>query len=372
MTETAEHSARRGLTRWQAIPLAIGSIAGSGILFLPSAVYSRRGPQQPAGVGVVDAAVPADAADVRRHGPQQPRRPRHRGVHPAGARRHVRPLRAGDVHRAGHRRPAVRRVRRRPYVAQAFDVGRAVDDRHPAAPCWPPRCWSTSSGCAPAPGCRPPPPGAWWWWPPCCWSPPSRRRGTAWRTWRRGQPPRVVLPGVLLAFWAFAGFENLTFLAGSSAIRSATSCRSAPSRWPSTASSPSCSPSRSPSPCPCPGRPGGRAAATRPRRRLRRRHLWAVTFIACCAMLLNAVAWVWGVSQLVRDAADNGMLPAAFGASQGGGRAARGPAGRPVLRHLGGPGHPSPRWSSTPPPPPARSSCCSTSSASSPTCGCAV
>src|SRR6266498_3609945 len=31
------------LTRWQGIPLAIGSIAGSGILFLPSAVYSRAG-----------------------------------------------------------------------------------------------------------------------------------------------------------------------------------------------------------------------------------------------------------------------------------------------------------------------------------------
>ena len=38
-TETAG----RGLTRWQAIPLAIGSIAGSGILFLPSAVYARAG-----------------------------------------------------------------------------------------------------------------------------------------------------------------------------------------------------------------------------------------------------------------------------------------------------------------------------------------
>jgi amino acid efflux transporter len=32
-----------GLARWQAIPLAIGSIAGSGILFLPSAVFVEAG-----------------------------------------------------------------------------------------------------------------------------------------------------------------------------------------------------------------------------------------------------------------------------------------------------------------------------------------
>ncbi|MGA8117638.1 MAG: amino acid permease, partial [Actinocatenispora sp.] len=33
----------RLLSRWQAVPLAIGSIAGSGILFLPSAVYVQSG-----------------------------------------------------------------------------------------------------------------------------------------------------------------------------------------------------------------------------------------------------------------------------------------------------------------------------------------
>jgi amino acid efflux transporter len=32
-----------GLARWQAIPLVVGSIAGSGILFLPSAVYVEAG-----------------------------------------------------------------------------------------------------------------------------------------------------------------------------------------------------------------------------------------------------------------------------------------------------------------------------------------
>jgi amino acid efflux transporter len=38
-----QRSAPGGLRRRQAIPLAIGSIAGSGILFLPSAVYVEAG-----------------------------------------------------------------------------------------------------------------------------------------------------------------------------------------------------------------------------------------------------------------------------------------------------------------------------------------
>lgn len=40
---TEENRNERGLTRRQAIPLAIGSVAGSGILFLPSAVYVAAG-----------------------------------------------------------------------------------------------------------------------------------------------------------------------------------------------------------------------------------------------------------------------------------------------------------------------------------------
>ena len=46
MNHAIEKSANRstiGLTRLQAIPLAVGSIAGSGILFLPSAVYAEAG-----------------------------------------------------------------------------------------------------------------------------------------------------------------------------------------------------------------------------------------------------------------------------------------------------------------------------------------
>jgi hypothetical protein len=41
--ERSSPASATGLTRWQGFPLAIGSIAGSGILFLPSAVYSRAG-----------------------------------------------------------------------------------------------------------------------------------------------------------------------------------------------------------------------------------------------------------------------------------------------------------------------------------------
>ena len=43
MTQRQQRPARGGLRRRQAIPLAIGSIAGSGILFLPSAVYVEAG-----------------------------------------------------------------------------------------------------------------------------------------------------------------------------------------------------------------------------------------------------------------------------------------------------------------------------------------
>jgi amino acid efflux transporter len=41
--EAGDHRDRDGLSRRQAIPLAIGSVAGSGILFLPSAVYVEAG-----------------------------------------------------------------------------------------------------------------------------------------------------------------------------------------------------------------------------------------------------------------------------------------------------------------------------------------
>jgi amino acid efflux transporter len=46
MKRARDRASRRrgsGLNRWQAIPLAIGSIAGSGILFLPSTVYAETG-----------------------------------------------------------------------------------------------------------------------------------------------------------------------------------------------------------------------------------------------------------------------------------------------------------------------------------------
>lgn len=125
----------------------------------------------------------------------------------------------------------------------------------------------------------------------------------------------VLLPGVLLAFWAFAGFENLTFLAREfrdpehdflpvSSI--ALTVYGVFTIMLTIA-----------------------IAVTVPRAHVDQvvgllqlaavtgfgqAIIWVVTIIACSAMLLNAIAWVWGVSQLVRDAAGNGMLPAFFGA----------------------------------------------------------
>jgi len=120
----------------------------------------------------------------------------------------------------------------------------------------------------------------------------------------------VLLPGVVLAFWAFAGFENLTFL--SREFRH-------------------------------PGRdflpvsvtalavyglltilltvaiavrvPRGEvdevvgllqlADTTQPRRVV----VTVVTMIAFGTMVLNSVAWVWGISRLVAAAADSAILP---------------------------------------------------------------
>jgi len=128
----------------------------------------------------------------------------------------------------------------------------------------------------------------------------------------------VLLPGVLLAFWAFAGFENLTFL--SREFRD-------PHR----------------DFLPVSGIALGIygaltvlltvAIAVRvPRSEVDKvtgllqlagtvRHqsvvVAAVTVIAFGAMVLNAVAWVWGVSRLIEGAATRGILPAPLAAADG-------------------------------------------------------
>ncbi|GAA3635012.1 hypothetical protein ACG5V6_18380 [Streptomyces chitinivorans] len=66
MTDTTHDTASRGLTRRQAVPLAIGSIAGSGILFLLSA--ARRGagarPQRDGSSGFVRTGRRTPRGDV--------------------------------------------------------------------------------------------------------------------------------------------------------------------------------------------------------------------------------------------------------------------------------------------------------------------
>ncbi|MBW4722007.1 APC family permease [Saccharothrix obliqua] len=123
----------------------------------------------------------------------------------------------------------------------------------------------------------------------------------------------VLLPGVVLAFWAFAGFENLTFLSkefrdprkdflpvSASALAVygvftilltvAIAVRIPRSEVDEVTGLLQL------------------AQTIEPRQLV----VLAVTVIAFGAMVLNAVAWVWGVSRLVQGAGANGILPRAL------------------------------------------------------------
>jgi len=126
----------------------------------------------------------------------------------------------------------------------------------------------------------------------------------------------VVLPGVLLAFWTFVGFENLTFLSGE--LRSprrdflpvsaaALGIYAVLTMGLSTAIA-----ARIPQSDVDEVTGLLQLADTTPARTI---GVAAVTVVAFGAMLLNAVAWVWGVSRLVADAAKRRILPAALGAA---------------------------------------------------------
>lgn len=308
---TDETAARAGLGRRQAVPLAIGSVAGSGILFLPSAVYAEAGPNSllvwllatavclpmllmfedmvradPDGDGI-EAFVSAGLGP--RFGRCVPLLFLALVIVglPAGsvvAGQYVaRALDAGPVLAAG----AAATVLAVAVLANLAGLRTSLRLQHAGV-------WALVGmagllilvavpGLSGAGGAVTPDPAA----------------------------PGVLLPGVLLAFWAFAGFENLTFLSRefrdphrdflpvsalalavyglltvlltvALAVRVPRSgvdeltgllqlAQTVRPRWPVVA---------------------------------------AVVVIAFGAMVLNAVAWVWGVSRLVHSAAGRGILPA--------------------------------------------------------------
>lgn len=318
MPETRTAPQRRGLTRWQAVPLAIGSIAGSGILFLPSAVYAQAGGHSLVVWGLstlLCLPMLLMFEDMVRANPDG------RGIE-SFIGMGLGPLFGRSVPVlfialviVGL--PAGSFVAGR-YVSQTFGSGLLLTGAVAGAVL----VTALATNLA---GVR-----------------ASTRLQTV-VTWglvavatillvsalpaagdhmdRVTPTPTglgVVLPGVLLSFWAFAGFENLTFLSREfrrperdflpvSAIALtvyglftvlltvAIAVRI----------------------------PRGdvdevtgllQLAATMEPATL---VVWAVTLIAFSAMLLNAVAWVWGVSQLVGDAAANGMLPGRFRSAGG-------------------------------------------------------
>jgi amino acid efflux transporter len=135
----------------------------------------------------------------------------------------------------------------------------------------------------------------------------------------------VLLPGVVLAFWAFAGFENLTFLSrefrqperdflpvsaaalGLYGLLTVLLTVALAVRVPR-------------------GQVDQVVGLLQLARTMQPRPVvvTAVTVIALATMTLNAAAWVWGVSRLVADAADSAILPSALARTSDGGVPRRG------------------------------------------------
>ncbi|MBA0124321.1 amino acid permease [Haloechinothrix sp. YIM 98757] len=317
---TTEHQSapdRARLSRWQAVPLAVGSVAGSGILFLPSAVYAEVGRNSllvwalatvlclpmllmfrdmvrlyptgdgieafiSAGLGValgrcvpilfvalVVVGLPGGALVAGRYamralgaGP---------GVQIATAAGVL--LAAVAVNAAGAR--ANTRAQRASAAALVVMAVVLVCSAIPIA-----------DGASPI-------------------APQVETLG-------------LVVPGVLLAFWAFAGFENLTFL--SRQFRApdrdflpvsviALSIYGLLTVLLTAAIAVS---------VPAPAVDGitgllQLAEHLRPRQLV----VAVVTAIAVGAMVLNAVSWIWGVSQLVVGASRSAILPAALATTTG-------------------------------------------------------
>lgn len=311
---TPETTTAVGLTRRQAVPLAIGSVAGSGILFLPSAVYAEAGRNSlvvwalatllclpmllmfedmvrahPDGRGI-EAFVRVGLGDaVARCVPVLFVALVIVGL-PAGAL--VAGRYVGQALRSGILVEVVAAVAVLAIAVGTNLAGVKTSTRLQTIATWALVAVVTVLLASAL---------------------PAAREGVGQVTPHSGDLG-VVLPGVVLAFWAFAGFENLTFLSHefrdperdflpvsilalgvyglfTILLTVAIAVRVPLAQVDEVAGLLQL------------------AEAMEPRVIL----VLVVTIIAFAAMVLNAVAWVWGVSQVVSGAARSGILPRQFG-----------------------------------------------------------
>lgn len=308
---------RARLSRWQAVPLAVGSVAGSGILFLPSAVYAEVGRNSllvwvlatvlclpmllmfqdmvrlyPTGDGI-EAFIRAGLGPVLgRCVPILFVALVAVGL-PGGA------LVAGQyAMRALGAGPAVQIATAAGVLLAALAVnaaGARANTRAQHAGAAALVVMALVLACSAIPTAD----GA---------SPIAPQVGTL----------GLMVPGVLLAFWAFAGFENLTFLSRQfrapdrdflpvsaialsiygllTVLLTAAIAVSVPASAVDSVT-----------------------GLLQLAEHLRPRQLvvTVVTAIAVAAMVLNAVSWIWGVSQLVVGASRSAILPAALASTTG-------------------------------------------------------
>lgn len=316
MRTTTENSDRHttqaaGLSRWQAVPLAVGSVAGSGMLVLPSAVYSLAGENAVLvwlAATVLCLPMLLMFGDIVRENPNGSAIESCITTGLGGTLGRCVPVMFLCIVSVGL--PAGGLVAGR-YVALALGGGHAIESLTACAVLLAALAVNVAGTRA---------------------NTVSQHAGAAalvvmalvlacsaipaLSTGARELVPEateldVVLPGVVLAFWAFAGFENLTFLsnqlrrperdflpAGSAALAvyglltvlltAAIALRVPRSALDEVAGLLQLADGG-----------GGRGVVVA-----------MVTAIAVAVMVLNAVAWVWGVGRLAVGAASAGTLPA--------------------------------------------------------------
>lgn len=309
-----------GLSRRQAVPLAIGSVAGSGILFLPSAVYAEAGPNSLL-VWLLSTAVCLPMLlmfeDMVRANPDGDGIEAFVGAGLGPRFGRCVPLLFLSLVILGLPAGAIVAGR---YVAQALDAGPVVAVGA-AATVLAVAVLANLAGLRASIGLQHA--GVWALVGMAVLLILAAVPGLSGAGEAVTPDPGtlgVLLPGVLLAFWAFAGFENLTFLSrefrdphrdflpvsaialGVYGLLTVLLTMAIAVRVP---------------------RPEvdeltgllQLAETVRPRWPL----VTAVVVIAFGAMVLNAIAWVWGVSRLIEGAAGRGILPAPLAAATGAG-----------------------------------------------------